>query len=161
LTSFTELVGTAISNAEARDGLRHLADEQAALRRVAVLVAGGSSPSEVFAAVAEEVAHLLEGPAISMVRFEPDQTSTPLAVWGDENPFGVGATFEPWPGVMLQVRQTGRSARLEDFAHSTGPTTARLQEARIHSGVGVPINVEGRVWGTIIAFATGGDSLPI
>ena len=108
----------------------------------------------MFAAVAAEVAQLLDAPAISMVRFEADETSTAIAVWGDENPFGVGATFEPWPGVMLQVRQTGRPARLEDFAYSTGPTTARLQVARIHSGVGVPINVDGRVWGTVIALAT-------
>ena len=161
LVEFTELVGTAISNAEAHEGLRRLVDEQAALRRVAVLVAGGAPPDEVFAAVAQEVAHLLDAPAISMVRFEPDETSTAIAVWGDENPFGVGATFEPWPGVMLQVRQTGQPARLEDFAFSTGPTTARLQAARIHSGVGVPINVEGRAWGTIIALATGGESLPL
>ena len=98
---------------ESTGSLRRLADEQAALRRVAVLVAQGATPDQVFAAVAEEVAHLLDAPAISMVRFEPDETSTAIAVWGDENPFGVGATFAPWPGVMLHVRQTGRPARLE------------------------------------------------
>jgi PAS domain S-box-containing protein len=160
LDTFTELIATAIANMQARDDVRRLADEQAALRRVATLVAEGATPNEVFAAVAEEVAHLLDVPAISMVRFEREETSTAIAVWGDANPFGVGATFEPWPGVMLQVRQTGRPARLEDFASSTGPTTARLQAARIHSGVGVPITVDGRVWGTIIALATGGASLP-
>ena len=161
LARFTELVATAIANSQARDDLHHLVDEQAALRRVATLVAEGATPNAVFAAVAEEVAHLLEVPAISMVRFEPDETSTAIAVWGDENPFGVGATFEPWPGVMHQVRRTGRPARLEDFAFSTGPTTARLLAARIHSGVGVPITVEGRVWGTVIALATRGGSLPV
>lgn len=160
LARFTELVGTAVSNAQASDDLRRLAEEQAALRRVAVLVAEGTAPEAVFAAVAQEVAHLLDVPAISMVRFEPDESSTAIAVWGNENPFGVGATFEPWPGVMLQVRQTGRPARLEDFAYSTGPTTTRLLKARIHSGVGVPVNVDGEVWGTIIALATGGESLP-
>jgi signal transduction histidine kinase len=40
-----------------------------------------------------------------------------MAVWGDGNPFGVGATFEPWPGVMLEVRRTGRPARLEGLGH--------------------------------------------
>jgi PAS domain S-box-containing protein len=160
LTSFTALIATALSNTQALDDLQRLAAEQAALRRVAVLVAEGAPPDEVFAAVAQEVARLLDVPAISMVRFEPDETSIAIAVWGDENPFGVGATFEPWPGVMLQVRQTGRPARLEDYAYSTGPTTARLLAARIHSGAGVPISVDGRVWGTIIALATGGESLP-
>jgi PAS domain S-box-containing protein len=160
LGAFTELIATAIANTQARDDLRRLADEQAALRRVATLVAERATPNEVFAAVAGEVARLLEVPAISMVRFERDETSTAIAVWGEANPFGVGAKFDPWPGVMLQVRRSGRPARLEDFAYSTGPTTARLQAAHIHSGVGVPITVEGRIWGTIIALATGGGSLP-
>jgi signal transduction histidine kinase len=160
LLAFTELVGTAIANADARANLQRLADERAALSEVAVMVAEGAPPEEVFAGVAEQVGHLLDVPAISMVRFEPDGVSTAIAVWGEGNPFGVGATFEPWPGVMLQVRETGRPARLEDYAYSTGPTTARLQAARIHSGVGVPIIVDGRVWGTTIALATGGALLP-
>ena len=56
LTKFTELVATAIANAESRAGLARLAEEQAALRRVATLVARGAPAEEVFAAVAEEVA---------------------------------------------------------------------------------------------------------
>jgi signal transduction histidine kinase len=160
LMGFTELVGTAIANADARADLERLVDEQAALSEVALTVAEGSPPEEVFARVAEQVGRLLNVPAISMVRFEPDGTSTAIAVWGEGNPFGVGATFEPWPGVMSQVRETGRPVRLEDYAYSTGPTTARLQAARIHSGVGVPVIVDGRVWGTTIALATGGASLP-
>jgi PAS domain S-box-containing protein len=160
LLGFTELVATAIANSDARADLERIAEEQAALRRVAVMVAEGAPPEDVFATVAEQVGNLLGVPAISMVRFDPDETSTAIAVWGEGNPFGVGTTFEPWPGVMLQVRTTARPARLEDFAYSTGPTTARLQAARIHSGVGVPIIVDGRVWGTTIALATGGASLP-
>ena len=41
LAEFTELVATAISNTASRDELARLADEQAALRRVATLVARG------------------------------------------------------------------------------------------------------------------------
>jgi hypothetical protein len=55
LLEFTELVATAISNTEARTERCRLADEQAALRRVATLVAHGSPAAHVFAAVAEEV----------------------------------------------------------------------------------------------------------
>jgi len=161
VTFFSGIARDLTERLQLEERLRRTQDEQAALRRVATLVAEGATPNVVFAAVAEEIARLLDVPAISMVRFERDETSTAIAVWGERNPFGVGATFEPWPGVMLHVRQTGRPARLEDFAYSTGPTTARLQAARIHSGVGVPITVEGRVWGAIIALATGGESLPI
>ena len=56
LAEFTELVGTAIANAQAREELRRLAEEQSALRRVATLVADGSPPGDVFAAVAAEAA---------------------------------------------------------------------------------------------------------
>ena len=56
VTQFTELVATAIANAQARDELRRLADEQAALRRVATLVAEAAPPPEVFDAVIVEVA---------------------------------------------------------------------------------------------------------
>ena len=160
VTFFSGIARDLTERLQLEERLRRTQEEQAALRRVATQVAEGATPDEVFAAVAEEVARLLDVPAISMIRYERDESSTAIAVWGDRNPFGVGATFEPWPGVMQQVRQTGRPARLEDFAYSTGPTTQRLQDARIHSGLGVPITVDGRVWGTIIALATGGDSLP-
>src|SRR5205807_1270541 len=58
LAQFTELVATAIANADSRTALGALVDEQAALRRVATLVAQGTSPTEVFAAVARELAWL-------------------------------------------------------------------------------------------------------
>ena len=48
LAGFTELVGTAITNSQARDELRQLAKERATLRRVATLVAGGASADEMF-----------------------------------------------------------------------------------------------------------------
>src|SRR5262249_1121403 len=70
LAAFTELVATAISNAEARDSLRLLAEEQAALSRVATLVARGVQPEEVFAAVAEEVGRLFEADLTVMGRYE-------------------------------------------------------------------------------------------
>jgi hypothetical protein len=56
--SFTELLATASADAEACEVLRRVADEQAALRRVATLVARGTRPDLVFAAVAEEVGPL-------------------------------------------------------------------------------------------------------
>ena len=55
LAKFTDLVATAIANAEARAEVERLAEEQAALRRVATLVAEGASPTAVFDAVAAEM----------------------------------------------------------------------------------------------------------
>jgi GAF domain-containing protein len=64
-------------------GFRGLAEEQAALRRVATLVARGRPPAEVFAAVTEEVARLLCVECAIMNRYEPDGTITTIAGWGD------------------------------------------------------------------------------
>ena len=50
-------------------GLPELAEEQAALRRVATLVARGAAPEEVLAAVTEEVARLLVAKVSNMVRY--------------------------------------------------------------------------------------------
>src|SRR5206468_10032158 len=58
LGDFAALVAQAIANAEARREVASLADEQAALRRVATLVAAGRPGPEVLAAVAREVGEL-------------------------------------------------------------------------------------------------------
>ena len=59
-----------------RDELRLLAKEQAALRRVATLVASGAEPPEVFAAVAEEARGVLGADGTMMVRLDPDGEGT-------------------------------------------------------------------------------------
>src|SRR6201987_3679659 len=76
LASFTELVASAIANAESRAGLARLAEEQAALRRVATLVAHGATPEEVFAAVTDEVVRLLGLESAAMIRYESGGTRT-------------------------------------------------------------------------------------
>ena len=58
------------------DQLSALAREQAALRRVATLVARGVPPEEVFAAVVEEVGRLLPVDFTDMGRYTPDGTIT-------------------------------------------------------------------------------------
>jgi hypothetical protein len=71
LDSFTELVATAIANAESREALARLADEQAALRRIPTLVAKGVQPEQVFAAVTEEVAATFRA-VTAVMRFDQD-----------------------------------------------------------------------------------------
>lgn len=56
-------------------------DEQAALRRVATLVARAAPPTEVFAAVAEEVGRLLQADGTFIARYQPDRTRTVVAAW--------------------------------------------------------------------------------
>ncbi len=83
LADFTELLATAISNTQARSELARLAEEQAALRRVATLVATGTASADVFDAVTIEMRSLLNAGVASLLRYEADGTATVLAAGGD------------------------------------------------------------------------------
>jgi GAF domain-containing protein len=157
LHSFTELVSTAISNMQARHDLQALADEQAALRRVATLVAEGTSVEDVFAAVSEEAGRLLEVPTITLERYDTDNTLTMLASWGEtgvweEAGFRVGSR---WPleerSVGRVVLQTGRPAVITDYSRLPGAIPALVRAAPRLALASVPITVEGRIWGMISA----------
>ena len=153
LTDFTELVATAIANAETRAEMERLAEEQAALRRVATLVARGVPPREVFAAVAREVGLLLGGSATHMARYEPDGAVTGVGSWGAEGahlPAGTRVTLDP-ESVTGLVFKHGRSARMDDYAGASGEIAALTRELGIRSSVGTPIVVDGEVWGVMIA----------
>ena len=162
LGQFTDLVATAVAGAESREALAELADEQAALRRVATLVAQGASPHDLFEAVAEEVGRLLLAANVSMGRYEPDGSITSMASWSSVGP--VFATGVRWPtkgtSVAWLVLQTGRSARIDDFSAATDPIGVAVREAGYKSAIGSPIVVEGRLWGVISAASTEGPMPP-
>ena len=80
LGGFTELMATAIANAESHAREERLAEEQAALRRVATLVAEDVPSSELFDAVAREVGTLLGADFSGLARFEDDAV-IPVALW--------------------------------------------------------------------------------
>ncbi len=74
LAAFTDLVATALANAQAHDEVRWFGEEQAALGRVATLVAAGAAPEQVFEAVVEEASSLLALERIELVRYDGDDT---------------------------------------------------------------------------------------
>jgi signal transduction histidine kinase len=152
LASFTELVATAIANTDSRAALARLAEEQAALRRVATLVARGAAPEEVFTAVAEEVGQLLPVDQAALCRYEPDGALTFLSQWGKATAhFPVGSRWMlGGHNVGTLVFQTGRPARVDGYAESSsGALGAGIREAGLLSAVGTPVIVEGRLWGLI------------
>ena len=162
LTDFTELIATAIANAESRAAVARLADEQSALRRVATMVAQGASPRELVEAVTEEVGRLLPVGSATMGRYEPDDSVTTVASWSStEVAFPTG---ERWPtegtNVAWMVLQTGRSARLDVFSAATDPIGVAAREAGMKSAVGSPIVVEGHLWGVMTATSTEGPLPP-
>jgi PAS domain S-box-containing protein len=146
-----------------RDELRVLVDEQAALRRVATLVARGVRPDDIFGAVAEEVAGLLDADAAAVTRFEPEGTSlTIVATAGDVDAL--------WPELQMEhhdyfattaVWRTGRAARVDDdlWRGASGPVADTLRRLRIRSVAAGPIVVEGRLWGALVV-STGRQLFP-
>ncbi|MDX6473338.1 MAG: hypothetical protein QOK22_2154, partial [Gaiellaceae bacterium] len=131
-----------------------LAREQAALRRVATLVARGLPPGEIFAAVAEEVGKLLATDGARILRYGADATATVLAGWSasvDVPPeLDVGARLTlDGTSVSALVFRSGRPARIDDYPNAAGPLSRPLLETGVRSAAGAPIVVEGRLWGVI------------
>ena len=151
LASFTELVATAIANTESRASLARLAEEQAALRRVATLVAQGVPPVEIFSAVSDEVARLF-GAQAGVLRFEPDGPAVVFVGVSKTLDLPVGTRWEFQPGMAsAEVYRTGRSARVDamDWSSASGPVAGAARRMGIVSSVASPIVVEGRLWGAM------------
>jgi signal transduction histidine kinase len=151
LARFTALVRTAIANAESRIAVARLADEQAALRRVAELVAREASPDELFTRVTEEVGRLLGVEVATMHVFPGDGTFTTVAAWhatGRMPPLGPRGRLDP-ATVTGRVMETGTSARVHRYIdlHDESGRPHRV----LHSAVSGPIVVEGRLWGALTA----------
>jgi signal transduction histidine kinase len=164
LAEFTELVATAIANAESRSELALLAAEQAALRRVATLVAQGIPAGALFASVTGEIGRLLGTSLSGMVRFQNDDTAIVTATWaaddshGDAHPLVPG----PWPldggDLASMVARTGRAVRIDDYDGVPGPIAAFVRdELGVTASVASPIVVEGRLWGALFVHATRTD----
>src|SRR4051794_7570059 len=153
LTRFTELVATALANAQARVELRGYAEEQSALRQVATLVARGAPPEDVFAAVAAEEGRLLGTDVTVITRYNGDRTGTVVGSWSDTgvpSPFRAG-TPVPVSGrnVVSEVYETGRAVRMEDYTEAHGGVADDVRGWGVRSAIGAPITVEGRLWGAI------------
>jgi PucR C-terminal helix-turn-helix domain/GGDEF-like domain/GAF domain len=130
---------------------RRLAAEQAALRRVATLVARGVEPLEVFGAVADEMRRCVPADTAGLWRFETDGEITSLAAAADAEAltrWPVG-TRTPVDGdtIAAVVQRTGRPARMDSYDNVAGSIVARVRAVGVHAAVGVPIIVDGRVWG--------------
>ena len=161
VAAFAELVATALANAQAREELRRVAEEQAALRRVATLVAEAAPPRLVFAAVAEEVGSLLHSERTFLARFDAEDSATIVGAWGGDGggvPLGSLGRLDD-AGLSKVVRDTRRPARADrsDDAWSTLPAVRRLG---LRSAVAAPINVDGQLWGLLEVATTAEVPVP-
>lgn len=160
LARFTELLATAIANAKSREEVARLAAEQAALRRVATLVAEGAEPARVFASVAEEAAGIIGLPLVFVSRYEADGSFTMLGIAG-ETEFTIGSRWlVEDDGIAGRILRTGRPARKDDYSDMPGPLGDAIRRERMIATVGLPIVVDGAIWGFMDAAATPGRPIP-
>ena len=143
--------------------LKELAAEQAALRRVATLVAGNADASAVFARVCAEVGGVLGVESTNLTRFETDGTQTVLAGWSIHGapvfPVGPGVPLEG-EAAVAKVHRSGRPERVDDYGTITGGLAERIRAAGIASAVAVPISVAGKLWGAVVASSGRPSSFP-
>ncbi|AGB24577.1 histidine kinase [Mycobacterium sp. JS623] len=139
---------------------RRLIAEQAALRRLAVLVAQGVEPAGVFGAVAEEMRRCVPAETAGLWRFEADGDMTVVAAAADPEAVAqwpVG-TRTPMEGNTLasMVLRTGRPARMDSYEDVAGALAAQVRAVGVRAAVGVPIVVDGRVRGLAAVGSTCG-----
>jgi len=163
-TLLGQLAATARRRAEkSEQEVRVLAEEQAALRRVATLVAVETAPEQVFASVTEEVGKLLRIDLATLLRYETDGSATTVAAWihdGRELPLG-----SRWPldrdTVAARVWHTGRPQRVDDYAGTHGAYAEALRALGVRSSAGSPVVVEGALWGVMIGASLSGERIAL
>jgi PAS domain S-box-containing protein len=139
---------------QAEAALRHLADEQAALRRVATLVASEAEEQTIFDAVAAEAGRLLQAHVCNLVRFDEGEMGLTVAAFSEPG-------VEPIPrGERLDLRadttvgrvlRTGEPAFVDSYDGLSGDLAEHLRRIGVRSAMAAPIRLEGRVWGALAA----------
>jgi signal transduction histidine kinase len=114
----------------------------------------------VFAAVTNEVGRLLSVDMANMCRYESDRTITVVASAGERLPVGSRWPLAGQKNLATLVLETGRSARIDDYADAIGPLAHDIRAQGIRSAVGTPIIVEGRLWGMMAAASSEEPPLP-
>jgi signal transduction histidine kinase len=160
ITAERTLASEALGASEATQ--RALADEQAALRRVATLVAGGAPPGSVFEQVTKEVAQLLGLPGASLVRYDGPGRATVVGGWSDDGDLSlpIASTIDlDGDTVVARVLRSGGPQRAE-YAGARGALAEKLQSHGYHGAIAAPVTVGGRLWGALAAGARSAEALP-
>jgi signal transduction histidine kinase len=145
---------------QAQAELARLADEQAALRRVATLAAGDAAPEQIFQAVTEEVCRLLRLPSALLLRFEDESRATIVGKFGEPaGDFLLGDVLAITDGAASTARRTAGPARVE-YADIDGEIAGRMRDLGFRASIAVPINVAGSVWGALVAALRESERLP-
>jgi PAS domain S-box-containing protein len=143
--------------------LRRLAEEQAALRRVATAVAAEPEPGEVFGLVTEEAGRLLGAQTANMIRYDGEGRATVVGGWNAEGvrsvPVGEAVHLDG-DTVAARVWRTGRPARVDSYEEVEGEMAARLRDLGFRSAVAAPVTLGAGVWGAMIVSSVHPEPFP-
>jgi PAS domain S-box-containing protein len=134
-----------------------LAQEQRALRRVATLVASETSPEQVFAAVSQECARVLDVTTSAVLRYEGNDTATVVGrhTRGGAGAFPLGSRVQAAASTTIgRILDSGRPERIDDYTSLPGQTAEMMQRAGYRSTVSAPIVVAGLLWGAVTVAST-------
>lgn len=139
-----------------QEQLQRLADEQAALRRVATLVAQAAPSAEILAAVAAEVRRLFAADSAAIARREDGGRVVIVAVDPNTGDVPVGVPLPLSEGTSIAtVLRTAQPVRTDEYADVSGPLGDTIDRLGLRSSVGCPILVEDRLWGALAAGSRG------
>jgi PAS domain S-box-containing protein len=147
---------------QAETEVERLADEQAALRRVATLVAREAPQAEIFTAIAQEIGQLLGAEEIRMLRYDGDRNSLVVASWGEaEDIFPLGSRVRlGGEDAASGVYRTRQPVRIDDYGRASGPIAERVRSIGVRGVVAAPILVEARLWGAMVTATSHDEPLP-
>ncbi len=154
LTAAFTLILRQAANREAY-AMRRLSEhdaEEAALSRIATLVASGSAPEDVFAAVAREVGTMLRARTAAVSRFDPGKNEGLIVGgWTSTGESLTGARFT-LDGVTASaaVYRSGRPEQtLGSYESETDPIAPLMSQLGSPAGIAAPIVVAGELWGAL------------
>jgi signal transduction histidine kinase len=154
LGDFAALVAQAIANAEARREAAALAEEQAALRRVATLVAAGRPQLDVLEAVTREVGEVFAAQAVYLVRWEGVLDELVVdSGWtdGTVQVLPPQSLYHPTRGAAtLMVLETGFPRRGDESSPELGGRCV----------IAAPVIIAANLLGALVAMRPSGQAFP-
>src|SRR5829696_1528257 len=139
-------------------------EEQAALLRVAVLVARDAPLQELFSAAAEETARMLGAESGSVIRYVGAERAVVVGVWRPRGrrglPVNAEVDFDPATTAMGKARATRGAVRMTGYERTCGGLPALLRAIGLKAAVAAPVLRRGEVWGALVAGAAEEETLP-
>ncbi len=138
-----------------------LARQQAALRRVATLVARGVAAEDVYPVAVAELAHGLDVEHAMLIQYD-DQQGVVLAVRDNTGratmAVGERLRLDDW-SIRAKVMRTSEPGHVEDGLGG-GVIADRVRGLGLRSSVAAPVVVDGQLRGALIAGSATAEALP-